>query len=214
MAVPRRRPCRSELMTSSIGHLTSLFFVIWSSKEIFFCGLATNPSSLLSQLQYSKACRLREVQAVQELYWPFFVFICAYTFISFTEKPKSFPLVLPLACGGVALLILAVVAVLCFVRHRSGGFSLEKKRREVQKRTKSQEMEVLRPENDLTDDPTVRQLQSLSQLVGKLYPKHQAMSKVLPSAKMVLDIPSVFTSVQGNTTSEFGKFIWEVVVTK
>ena len=72
---------------------------------------------------------------------------------SFTEKTKSFPLVLPLACGGVALLILVVVAVLCFIRHRSGGFSLEKKRREVQK---SHEMEVLRPENDLTDDPTVR----------------------------------------------------------
>lgn len=196
-------------MTSSIGHLRSLFFVIWSSKEIFFCGLATNPSSLLSQLQYSKTCGLREVQAVQELYWPFFVFICVYTFISFTEKPKSFPLVLPLACGGVALLILVVVAVLCFVRHRSGGFSFEKKRREIQKRTKSQEIEVLRPENDLTDDPTVRQLQSLSQLVGTLYPKHQAMSKVLPSSKMGLDILSVFTSVQGNTTSEFGKFIWE-----
>jgi len=32
-------------------------------------------------------------------------------------------------------LILVVVAVLCFVRHRSEGYILEKKLKEVQKRT-------------------------------------------------------------------------------
>ena len=47
--------------------------------------------------------------------------------------------------------------MLCFVQHRSDGYLLEKKLREVQKRIKSQEMEVLQPEND----PSVRVLQSL-----------------------------------------------------
>lgn len=65
--------------------------------------------------------------------------------------------------------------MLCFVRHRSEGYILEKKLREVQKRTKSQEMEVLQPGND----PTVRLLQSLSHLVETLCPKAQAISKVL-----------------------------------
>ena len=65
--------------------------------------------------------------------------------------------------------------MLCFVRHHSEGYNLEKKLREVQKRTKSQEMEVLQPEND----PTVRLLQSLSHLVQILCPKAQAISKVL-----------------------------------
>jgi len=70
------------------------------------------------------------------------------------EKSTSLPLVLPLACGGVALLILVVVAVLCFVRRRSEEFVFEKKLREFQKRKKSEKMEVLRPENDSANDPT------------------------------------------------------------
>ena len=49
-----------------------------------------------------------------------------------------------------------VVAVLCFVRHRSEEYVFEKKLREVQKKKKSEQMEVLRADNDLADDPKVR----------------------------------------------------------
>lgn len=89
-------------------------------------------------------------------------------------------------------MILVVMAVLCFVRHRSEGYILEKKLREVQKRTNSQEIEVLQLEND----PTVRLLQSLSHLVETLCPKAQAISKDLLIALDIVFASQVFRITQ------------------
>ena len=182
------------------------FFFAKAIRESTFSWTCLNISSLFVKalihsyrVKASIAPRAKGAQAVQDTTERC---LFLYYLYSYTEKSKSLPLVLPLACGGLALSILVVMAVLCFVRHRSEGYILEKKLREVQKRTKSQEMEVLQPEND----PTVRLLQSLSHLVETLCPKAQAISKVLLIA---LDIVFVFPSVQDHTMSRFEKTFLE-----
>ncbi|KAL9968087.1 hypothetical protein ACROYT_G026416 [Oculina patagonica] len=65
-------------------------------------------------------------------------------------KPKSFPLVLVLGCGGVALLVLLAV-VLLFVRRRYGRYQVKKKQRAT---TNELEIEVQLLEHHLIEDPS------------------------------------------------------------
>lgn len=109
---------------------------------------------------------ISEAKPANEKFSSFVVFDCFSTVI-YAVDHKSSRLAVPLVCGGVALLVIVVVAVICFVRYRSGWYSVEKKRREAQKaeraRAERLEMEVQQPGNDSTDDPSVRLLPCLSQ---------------------------------------------------
>ncbi|KAL9966911.1 hypothetical protein ACROYT_G025051 [Oculina patagonica] len=90
-------------------------------------------------------------------------------------------LALLLVCGGVALLVIVVVAVLCFVRYRSGWYAVEKKRRKAERveraRAEQLEMEVEQRGNDSTDDPTLQRYKSLpaySAFYPQLHHHHQS----------------------------------------
>ncbi len=83
------------------------------------------------------------------------LFTCFYYL--YTAEPKSFPLALVLGCVGAVLLVLLLV-VLLYVRHRRAGRSqvVRKIRVAPYVATSELEMEVRQTENDLTqEDSTV-----------------------------------------------------------
>ena len=83
------------------------------------------------------------------------MFACFYYVC--TAEPKSFPLALVLGCVGATILVL-LVAILLFVRHRRAERSqmVRKIRVAPYKATSELEMEVRLPENDVTqEDSTV-----------------------------------------------------------
>lgn len=110
---------------------------------------------------------ISEAKPTNENLSGFFAFVCFSTVIYAVDHKSTSRLALLLVCGGVALLVIVVVAVLCFVRYRSGWYAVEKKRRKAEKveraRAEQLEMEVEQPGNDSTDDPTVSLLACLLQ---------------------------------------------------